>query len=139
MLTIQGAYSQFSGADERASAWSQRLILTINISRTPIDINEKEDAMTVKIIIKRIVPEDKNRDLISLLKQLRNLSIQQPGYISGETLKNIENPNEVLVISTWQTSEDWYRWVQNEQRKALQSQIDTFLQANTEYGIYDFA
>ena len=95
--------------------------------------------MTVKIIIKRTVPEDKEKELNILLKQLRNLGINQPGYISGETLKNIEKPNEFLVISTWQSSEDWNRWVQNDNRREIQENIDFLLQAETEYSIFDYA
>ena len=95
--------------------------------------------MTVKIIIKRIVPGVKEKELMPLLKQLRNLGVNQPGYVSGETLKNIENPNEVLVISTWQSADDWQKWVQDDQRREIQDQIDFLLQATTEYGIYDYA
>lgn len=95
--------------------------------------------MTVKIIIKRTVPPDKEKELNILLKQLRNLGMNQPGYVSGETLKNIEKPNEFLVISTWQSAEDWNQWAQNDNRKEIQEKIDFLLQAETEYSIFDYA
>jgi heme-degrading monooxygenase HmoA len=95
--------------------------------------------MTVKIIIKRTVSEDKEKELTILLKQLRNLGVNQTGYISGETLKNIEKPNEFLVISTWRSADDWNRWVRNDKRKEIQEQIDFLLGVETEYGIYDYA
>ena len=94
--------------------------------------------MTVKILIKRTVPNDKEKELMHLLKELRNLGVNQPGYISGETLKNVENPNEVLVISIWQSAAEWNNWVRNDQRRELQDQIDFLLQARTEYNIYDY-
>jgi len=94
--------------------------------------------MTVKILIKRTVPNDKEKELMPLLKELRNLGVNQPGYISGETLKNIENPNELLVISTWQSAAEWNNWVRNDQRREIQDQIDFLLQARTEYNIYDY-
>ena len=78
--------------------------------------------MTVKIIIKRTVSEDKEKELMTLLKQLRNLGVNQTGYVSGETLKNIEKPNEFLVISTWQSADDWNRWVRNDKRKEIRCQ-----------------
>lgn len=93
--------------------------------------------MTVKILIKRTVPNDKEKELMPLLKELRNLGVNQPGYISGETLKNIETPNELLVISTWQSAAEWNNWVRNDQRREIQDQIDFLLQARTEYNIYD--
>jgi len=94
--------------------------------------------MTVKILIKRTVSNDKEKELMPLLKELRNLGVNQPGYISGETLKNIENPNELLVISTWQSAAEWNNWVRNDQRREIQDQIDFLLQARTEYNIYDY-
>lgn len=94
--------------------------------------------MTVKILIKRTVPEDKEKELMPLLKELRNLGVNQPGYISGETLKNVDNPNEVLVISTWQSVAEWTEWVRNDQRREIQDQIDFLLQAVTEYSVYDY-
>jgi heme-degrading monooxygenase HmoA len=95
--------------------------------------------MTVKIIIKRTVPENKEKELMSLLKQLRNLGVNQPGYISGETLKNMDKPSEYMVISTWQSAEDWNNWVQNDKRKEIQEQIDFLLQGQTEYAIFSYA
>jgi heme-degrading monooxygenase HmoA len=94
--------------------------------------------MTVKILIKRTVPADKEKELISLLKELRNLGVNQPGYITGETLKNVGNPNEILVISTWQSALDWNKWVRNDKRREIQDQIDFLLQVTTEYNVYDY-
>ena len=82
---------------------------------------------------------DKEKELMTLLKQLRNLGVNQTGYISGETLKNIEKSNEFLVISTWQSAGDWNRWFENDKRKEIQDQIDFLLGAETEYSIYDYA
>jgi heme-degrading monooxygenase HmoA len=92
--------------------------------------------MAIKIIIKRIVSEDKVKYLTPLLKQLRALANNQPGYISGETLKRIDNPSEYLVISTWQSVEDWNRWFSSGERIAVQNKIDIILGKTTEYEIY---
>ena len=56
--------------------------------------------MAVKIIIKRVVPQDKARGMIPLFRKMRTLATNQPGYISGETLRNLERPEEFMVIST---------------------------------------
>lgn len=95
--------------------------------------------MTAKIIIKRNVPGHKVKELTPLLKQMRNVCMTQPGYISGETLKSYNDPGQFLVISTWETVEDWNRWVSNSQRMEIQNQIDYMLGEQTEYGIYVYA
>jgi heme-degrading monooxygenase HmoA len=94
--------------------------------------------MAVKIMIKRKVPEDKSQKLNVLLKQLRTLTTNRNGYISGETLKRFDKPGENLVISTWQSFDDWREWVLSKERIDLQNQIDELLGAETEYEIYTY-
>ena len=94
--------------------------------------------MTVKILIKRTIPRERETELMPLLKQLRNLGVNQSGYISGETLKNINNTNEIMVISTWQSAEQWQAWVQNEKRKEIQDQIEFILAGETDYNVYTY-
>ena len=93
--------------------------------------------MTVNIFIKRDVQEKKLTELTSLLKRLRSLTLSQPGYISGETLKRIDKPNESMVISTWRSVEDWNNWVNNQNRLKIQTEIDQLLGQETEYAVYE--
>jgi heme-degrading monooxygenase HmoA len=64
--------------------------------------------------------------------------MNQTGYISGETLKNMVKPETFLVISTWETAADWERWFLSKERQELQSKIDTLLEEETEYDIFYF-
>ena len=93
--------------------------------------------MSVKIFIKRNVPEGKIPELTVLLKRLRSVTLMQPGYISGQTLKRLVQPGECMVISTWRSIEDWNDWVKNNKRIAIQREIDDLLGAATEYEIYE--
>lgn len=93
--------------------------------------------MTVKIFIKRNVQEKNITELTMLLKRLRSLTLNQPGYISGETLRRIDNPNECMVISTWRSVEDWNNWVNNEKRLEIQTEVDKLLGQETEYAVYE--
>ena len=94
--------------------------------------------MGVKIIIKRIVPENKTKGLIPLLKQLRILATNQPGYISGETLKGIDNPANYMVISTWRSIDDWEEWLLSKERAEIQKNIDSLLEDKTVCEIYNY-
>jgi heme-degrading monooxygenase HmoA len=93
--------------------------------------------MTVKIIIQRKVESENFAELALLLKKLRALTLEQPGYISGETLNRIDRKNESMVISTWRSVEDWNTWVNNPKRTEIQKQIDTLLGQQTEYAMYN--
>ncbi len=94
--------------------------------------------MAVKIFIKRLVPQDKARAMIPLFRQMRASATSQPGYITGETLRSLDKPEEFMVISTWQSSEDWKKWLQSEARNEVQSKIDELLGGETEYDIYHY-
>jgi len=95
--------------------------------------------MSVKIIIKRYVPASQSQELAPLLRQLRTLAIRDPAYISGETLKRVDGRGEYLVISTWQTLNDWEQWTNNSERNVIQAEIDTLLGEPTEYAVYQNA
>lgn len=92
--------------------------------------------MTVKIFIKRTVQEEGLAELNFLLKRLRALTLEQPGYISGETLNRLDKPNESMVISTWNSLEDWNKWVNNPKRNEVQVQIDNLIGQESEYAMY---
>ena len=92
--------------------------------------------MAVKIIIKRKVAKEKEAELLPLLIQLRSLATAQPGYISGETLRNIDNPEEYMVISTWQSLDNWDTWVSGKQRADVQKKVDALLGEKSEYDTY---
>ena len=91
----------------------------------------------VKIFIKRKVLHENIIDLTMKLKQLRSLTLSQPGYISGETLKRIDIPDECIVISTWRSIDDWNSWYKHEKRIKIQEEIDRLLGVKTEYSVYE--
>jgi heme-degrading monooxygenase HmoA len=98
----------------------------------------KEVCMAVKVFIKRRVPEDKAREMVPLFRKMRSLAMNQSGYISGETLRNMNDPEEYIVISSWQSSDEWIAWLKSNERQEIQSEIDTLLGGQTQYEIYHY-
>ncbi|MGA2332663.1 MAG: antibiotic biosynthesis monooxygenase family protein [Syntrophales bacterium] len=94
--------------------------------------------MAVKILIKRKVAADKASQLKELVMQLRSLSMKQPGYVSGESLRHVDRQNEYLVISTWDSLSAWKDWQSSKERAKIQGQIDTLLGQKTEYEVYEY-
>jgi antibiotic biosynthesis monooxygenase (ABM) superfamily enzyme len=101
-------------------------------------ILERSMKMSVKVLIRRKVPSEKEADLLTLITQLRSLASRAPGYISGETLRNAEDREEYLVIGTWQHIKDWKAWLASQERKTLQGKIDKLLKRKTKYEVYDY-
>jgi heme-degrading monooxygenase HmoA len=94
--------------------------------------------MAVKVFIKRIVPADKAKEMIPLFREMRRLANDRPGYISGETMRNLDNPEEFMVISSWQSSSDWNAWLESVERKEIQEKVDGLLGGTTEYSIFHY-
>jgi heme oxygenase (mycobilin-producing) len=95
--------------------------------------------MAVKVLIKRRIPEGfKDPALNGLIRKLRIQAVVRPGYISGETLKGVDQPHEYLVISTWQNRGAWDAWRTSRERSEIQEQIDAILGTQTEYGVYEY-
>jgi len=93
--------------------------------------------MSIEVMIKRKIQQGPQAGkVVPLILQLRTLATYQPGYISGRTLFNVENPEDCLVISEWQTLEDWYQWMKNKERDAIQRRIELLTGEVTQYGAY---
>lgn len=93
--------------------------------------------MAVKVLIKRHFKEGKTTEVFALLLKFRHNAMNQPGYISGETLTNHYDPGSMTVISTWQTIEDWIRWQESDEREANETQLESMLEEPTKFEIYD--
>ncbi|ROR03040.1 antibiotic biosynthesis monooxygenase family protein [Desulfosoma caldarium] len=95
--------------------------------------------MAVRVIIERVVDPDRELVLQHKLVELRAKAMQSRGYISGETLRSVNNPQKFLVISTWASLNDWKSWENNPERKRLQKEIDVLLKAPANVEIYAYA
>ena len=94
--------------------------------------------MTVRAMIKRRIPKGKEKEAAAIISALRIMASRYPGYISGETLQNIDEPEEYLVISTWKSLAAWNVFFADPKRKALQDRIDLLQGRTTEYKIYQY-
>ena len=92
--------------------------------------------MVIKVLIKRKIVEGKAREVFALLNQFRADAMNQVGYISGETLINHDDPQEVLVISKWQGIENWLKWKDDPNRQANEAKMKLFLEGFTTYDTY---
>jgi len=89
--------------------------------------------MSAKILIKRKFKKGKQQEILAMLRELRSGALNQPGYISGETLTSTEHPRTMMVIGTWQDMESWYGWKRNTTRQTLEQMLETYQEESTEY------
>lgn len=81
----------------------------------------------IRVMIERHCQPGKEKQLRDLLLELRSAGMRQPGYISGETLREAENPSVFMVLSTWITLEAWKAWQTSRQRLLIEEMMDSIL------------
>ena len=92
--------------------------------------------MAVRIIIDRKVKKGKESDFSKFLRELRSKAIPSKGYISGETLRALNDPQNYIVITTWQSVDDWKKWEKDPERKKIQTKIETLMARPSKAKIY---
>lgn len=70
----------------------------------------------LKVLIRRKFKPGKEQEIRALLNQMRSDAVNMEGYISGETYFGHDDPNQMLVISTWQNLENWRSWKESDIR-----------------------
>lgn len=92
--------------------------------------------MSVMVIIKRVFRMDHSKKLVPLLKELRSKSEKQPGFISRTTYSKLDDPGEYIVINEWETANDWINWMNQDEARDLQWQIDSLIGEKTTFEMY---
>jgi heme-degrading monooxygenase HmoA len=100
---------------------------------------KKGDIMKVRVFIRRKFKEGKDMVAFRLLKKIRLNAMEYEGYISGETLVSTNDPQEIMVISTWQNMEDWNSWKESEDRKTIDALLEELQTTPTLYESFVFS
>jgi heme-degrading monooxygenase HmoA len=93
--------------------------------------------MAVKVLIKRKIKDGKLNEASKLFIKARYNAMEQPGYISSETLSGCEDGNNVVVVSMWQKIEDWNQWEKSKVRAENETKFESLLDGLVEYETYN--
>ena len=93
----------------------------------------------IRVIIERHCKPGKEAEMEGLLMEARAKGMNQLGYISGETLRSVDNPSLWLVISTWVDADLWKVWETMPERLQINSTIEPLLIAPEKVSIFSFA
>jgi heme-degrading monooxygenase HmoA len=81
----------------------------------------------IRVLIERWMQPGVRKELLAALRDLRRDAIHEPGYVSGETLRDLEDPEHSVIISTWRTRADWDRWAESDARRRVRERIAPML------------
>lgn len=92
--------------------------------------------MAVKILIKRKFKDGNMQAASRLLINNRSGAMVQPGYISSETLRSLDDRDQVVVVSMWDNLKSWEAWKNSDVRKANEAEFKDYFIGETEFEHY---
>ncbi len=92
--------------------------------------------MSVKILIRRKFKKEALQNASAMLIKARTNAMGSKGYISTETLVNYDDPQSVLILSMWQSKEDWDSYRDSDTRKEHEDKYADMFEGSTEYEVF---
>lgn len=74
---------------------------------------------------------------IDLIREKRSEAMKQPGFITGLTLTNMDDPTNMLVISTWESRDAWDAWDKEKKKAEMNPRIYELLSEPFTVRIYE--
>jgi heme-degrading monooxygenase HmoA len=92
--------------------------------------------MAIKAFIKRKIKREHLKAAYQLVTRARYEAMKQKGYISSETLTEIDAPETILVVSMWKSIENWKAWRNSATRAEIESEFEKLSVQPTEYATF---
>lgn len=92
----------------------------------------------IKVVIERRCRPGTEKEMERLLVELRTKAIHQRGYVSGETLKSVDDPSLWLVLSSWLDANLWKSWNESPERQEIVSKMEPLLVAPEKASVFSF-
>ncbi len=82
----------------------------------------------IRVIIERSIAESLEANYEDTAKQTLQKAIRSPGFISGESLKDITNTRHRVILCNWRSLQDWQAWQQSHERKEMMDKLNLMLE-----------
>lgn len=93
--------------------------------------------MTVKILITRKFIDANQQNVAKVISESRRNAMSYRGYISSESLSSCDDSNVILVISMWQSRQDWDAYQSSSLRKETEKKYAELLAEPTGYEYFN--
>ncbi|MFD2230492.1 antibiotic biosynthesis monooxygenase family protein [Alkalimarinus sediminis] len=93
----------------------------------------------IRVIIERHIAETLETTYEQAAKNTLQEAVSADGFISGESLRNANDPNHRLILSNWRSVQDWHRWFASEERKEMMNVLNPMLETEEKITILEQA
>jgi heme-degrading monooxygenase HmoA len=77
------------------------------------------------------------RDWDGAMRTRMSAAIKQPGWVGGQLLRTVENPDRRVIVGTWKTRADWEAWHHDPQFTKTRQRLDGLESAPAEHWWHD--
>ncbi|MDX5299787.1 MAG: antibiotic biosynthesis monooxygenase [Gammaproteobacteria bacterium] len=77
----------------------------------------------IRVLIDRHIAETLEEAYEQRARAVLQQAVAAPGFISGESLRDAHDPNHRVLLSNWQSIQDWQRWHSSEARKDIMNEL----------------
>ena len=93
----------------------------------------------IRVLIERWLIKDLDTFAHDAFRDIRQQATARPGYVSGETLRDADDPNHYIVISSWQSREHWDAWYGSEQRRQADEPFRAAMATSEKITVWELA
>ena len=81
----------------------------------------------IKVIIERTIADGLELNYQAAIKTTLKAVLEAPGYISSESLTDIERSHHKLIVTNWTSVQAWDHWHSSTARKEATREISAML------------
>ena len=81
----------------------------------------------ITVIIERHIARDMRSTYESFAKQIIQATVSAPGFISGESLRGLDDPNARYIVVKMNNKSNWLQWLQSKERRELVALVNPLL------------
>ncbi len=81
----------------------------------------------IRVLIERRLRPGTTTEFHQVMRDMFRQAIPTPGYVSGETWRDVSDPHRYVVFSTWLSREHWESWAVSEDRRRIRARIEPLL------------
>lgn len=93
----------------------------------------------IKVIIERHIAPTLEIPYEEEAKNFLQAAIKTPGFISGETYQNAEDPNHRFLISSWSTIANWKLWQASSERRKMMEALYPMMDREEKITILEYS
>lgn len=82
----------------------------------------------IRVLIERQIIDGLEQPYSDAVTGMMQAIVRAPGFLSGESLRDVSRPQHHFILSAWQSRAAWERWLFSARRRQALDAIRPFLE-----------